>query len=453
MNQYNILLDPAKLPDAWYNINPDLPAPLPPPLHPGTLQPLTPSDLAVLFPPALIEQEASMQPMISIPGEVMDAYRLWRPTPLRRAYRLEKALGTPAKIFYKNESVSPAGSHKLNTSVPQAYYNKMNGTKGLSTETGAGQWGTALSIACSMFGMECTVYMVRVSFDQKPYRRILMNTYGGKVISSPSSTTDYGKKVLAEDPDTSGSLGIAISEAIEVAAKSGGSIKYSLGSVLNHVLLHQTVIGEEAKLQMEMAGEYPDVVIGCCGGGSNFAGLAFPFAHDQLRNGKKIDFVAVEPKACPTLTRGLYAYDFGDTGQMTPLLKQYTLGHDFVPSGIHAGGLRYHGVAAQVALLVKEGKMRAVAYHQNPCFEAAAIFARTESIVPAPESSHAIRCAIDEALKCKESGEAKTILFNLSGHGHFDMTAYEAYYSGKLEDYELEQSRIDEAEARIPKVE
>ena len=452
MNQYNILLDPAKMPDAWYNIIPDLPAPLPPPLHPGTLQPLNPSDLAALFPPGLIEQEASGQSMISIPGEVMDAYRLWRPTPLRRAYRIEKLLNTPAKIFYKNESVSPAGSHKLNTATAQAYYNKISGIHELTTETGAGQWGTALAIACAMFKMKCTVYMVRVSFQQKPYRRSLMQAYGAKVLSSPSDTTDYGKKVLAEMPDTTGSLGIAISEAIEVAAKSGGSIKYSLGSVLNHVLLHQTIIGEEAKLQMESIGEYPDVVIGCCGGGSNFAGIAFPFAQDKMRKGKKIDFIAVEPKACPTLTRGLYAYDFGDTGQMTPLLKQYTLGHDFVPSGIHAGGLRYHGVASELALLVKQGVMRAVAYHQNPCFEAALMFAQTEGILPAPESSHAIRSAIDEALKCKESGQAKTILFNLSGHGHFDMTAYDAYLSGKLEDYELDQKDIEAAEAKIPKV-
>ncbi len=452
MNQYNILLDPAKLPDAWYNINADLPVPMPPPLHPGTLQPLNPSDLAALFPMGLIEQEMSTQRMISIPGDIMDAYRLWRPTPLRRAYRLEKLLDTPAKIFYKNESVSPAGSHKLNTAVAQAYYNKVAGTTGLSTETGAGQWGTALSIACSMFKMACTVYMVRVSFTQKPYRRVLMQSYGGNVLSSPSDTTDYGKKVLAEMPDTTGSLGIAISEAVEIAAKSGGTIKYALGSVLNHVLLHQTIIGEEAKLQLESVGEFPDVVIGCCGGGSNFAGIAFPFAQDKMKSGKKIDFIAVEPKACPTLTRGLYAYDFGDTGQMTPLLKQYTLGHDFMPSGIHAGGLRYHGVAAQLALLVKEGVMRAVAYHQNPCFEAALMFAQTESIMPAPESSHAIRAAIDEALKCKETGEAKTILFNLSGHGHFDMTAYDAYINGKLDDFELDQSVIDAAESKIPKV-
>jgi len=452
MNLYNILLDPAKLPDAWYNIAADLPTPLPPPLHPATMQPLGPSDLDALFPPGLIEQEVSSQSMISIPGEVMDAYRLYRPTPLRRAYRLEKLLDTPAKIFYKNESVSPAGSHKLNTAVPQAYYNKIAGINELTTETGAGQWGTALSIACSMFNMKCTVYMVRVSFSQKPYRRILMQTYGSQVVSSPSDTTDYGRKVLAEMPDTTGSLGIAISEAIEVAAKSGGTIKYALGSVLNHVLLHQTIIGEEARLQMDSIGEYPDVVIGCCGGGSNLAGLTFPYARETLRHGRDTDFVAVEPKACPTLTRGLYAYDFGDTGKMTPLLKQYTLGHNFMPSGIHAGGLRYHGVASLIAALVKAGKMRAVAYHQNPCFEAAMLFAQSEGIVPAPESSHAIRAAIDEALKCKESGEVKTILFNLSGHGHFDMTAYDAYINGRLDDLELDQSVIEAAEADIPKV-
>lgn len=452
MSQYNILLDEKSMPDAWYNINPDLPVPMAPPLHPGTKKPVQPSDLAALFPPDLIEQEMSMQPMISIPGEVMDAYRLYRPTPLRRARRLEKALDTPAKIYYKNESVSPSGSHKLNTAVAQAYYNKVAGIVELTTETGAGQWGTALSIACSMFNMKCTVYMVRVSFQQKPYRRNLMQTYGASVVSSPSDTTDFGKKVLKEQPDTTGSLGIAITEAIEVAAKSGGKIKYSLGSVLNHVLLHQTIIGEEAQLQMASVGEYPDVVIGCVGGGSNYAGLAFPFMKDKLCSGKNIDFIAVEPTACPTLTRGPYAYDFGDTGQMTPLLLQYTLGHDFVPPGIHAGGLRYHGVASQVALLTKEKCMRAVAYKQNPCFEAAVLFARAESIVPAPESSHAIRAAIDEALKCKETGEAKTILFNLSGHGHFDMTAYDAYLNGRLEDIELDEAALKRAEAAIPKI-
>ncbi len=452
MTEYNILLEAAKMPDAWYNIIPDLPKPMDPPLHPATHQPLQPSDLEAIFPKSLIAQEMSGEPMISIPGEVMDIYRLYRPTPLRRAYRLEKMLGTPAKIFYKNESVSPSGSHKINTSIAQAYYNKQEGVNEITTETGAGQWGTALSIACAMFDMKCTVYMVRVSFTQKPYRRILMQTYGGNVVSSPSDTTESGRAFLAKDPDTTGSLGMAISEAVEAAATSGGRAKYSLGSVLNHVLLHQTIIGLEAKEQMASVGAEPDVVIGCCGGGSNFAGIAFPFVPDKLKNGRDIDFIAVEPTACPTLTRGLYAYDFGDTAHLTPLLLQYTLGHQFVPPGIHAGGLRYHGVAQQLALLVKEGVMRAVACHQNPVFEALKMFSVSEGILAAPESGHAIRVAIDEALKCKESGEAKTILFNLSGHGHFDMSAYDAYLSNKLDDFELDQSVIDAAEAMIPKV-
>jgi tryptophan synthase beta chain len=452
MKEYNIMLDPAKMPDAWYNITPDLPVPMDPPLHPGTHQPLAPSDLEVLFPMSLIEQEMSQEPVISIPGEVMDAYKMYRPTPLRRAYRLEKMLDTPAKIFYKNESVTPSGSHKINTAIPQAYYNKEAGVKEITTETGAGQWGTALSIACNMFDIDCTVYMVRCSFQQKPYRRVLMQTYGGKVLPSPSDQTESGRAFLAKDPNTTGSLGMAISEAVEAAATSGGTKKYSLGSVLNHVLMHQSIIGEEAKLQMEQVGEYPDTIIGCCGGGSNFAGLAFPFAPDKIKGGKDIDFIAVEPTACPTLTRGLYAYDFGDTAHLTPLLLQYTLGHQFVPPGIHAGGLRYHGVAQQIALLVKQGVMRAVACHQNPVFDALKMFASAENILAAPESGHAIRVAIDEALKAKESGEAKTILFNLSGHGHFDMTAYEAYQSGQLEDFELDQSVIDEAESMIPKL-
>ena len=453
MHQYNFLLDAGKMPDHWYNITPDLKTPMAPPLHPATRKPLNPEDLAAIFPMGLIEQEMSQQPVISIPGEVMDIYRLWRPTPLRRAYRMEKALDTPAKIFYKNESVSPSGSHKINTSTAQVYYNKAEGIKELSTETGAGQWGTALSIACSMFGLKCTVYMVRVSYDQKPYRRSLIQTYGAEVIASPSTTTDAGRAFLAEDPDTTGSLGMAISEAVEVAAKSGGSIKYSLGSVLNHVLLHQTIIGLEAKLQMESAEAYPDVVIGCCGGGSNFAGIAFPFVQDKLKKGKKTDIIAVEPTACPTLTRGLYAYDFGDTAMLTPLLKQYTLGHNFVPPGIHAGGLRYHGVAQQVAHLTREGTIRAVAVHQNPVFEACMLFAKCEGIVPAPESGHAIRTAVDEALKCKASGESKTILFNLSGHGHFDMTSYDSYLAGKLVDFDLDEDALRRAEDAIPKVE
>lgn len=450
---YNILLDPAKLPDAWYNINPDLPSPLPPPLHPETKKPIDPSALSAIFPQELIKQEVSMDNYISIPGEIMDIYRLWRPTPLRRAFRLEKALGTPAKIFYKNESVSPSGSHKLNTAVAQAYYNKKEGITGLTTETGAGQWGTALSIACSMFDLECIVYMVKVSFTQKPYRRTLMQSYGAKVIASPSDTTDFGKQILSKDPTNTGSLGIAISEAIEVAVKSNGKMKYTLGSVLNHVLLHQTIIGEETKLQMESIDEYPDVVIGCVGGGSNFAGLAFPFVQDVLKKGKKIKFLAVEPAACPTMTRGMYAYDFGDTAGMTPLLKQFTLGHNFMPPGIHAGGLRYHGVAAQVAHLIKHGIVTPIAVLQNPVFEANMLFAKCEGILPAPESGHAVRAAIDEALKCKESGESKTILFNLSGHGHFDMTAYEAYLNNDLPDYELSEDILQQGFASIPKVE
>jgi tryptophan synthase beta chain len=452
MRDYNILLDAKRMPDAWYNISPDLPKGMEPPLHPGTHQPLNPSDLEAIFPKGLIQQEMSTERWVSIPGEVMDLYRLYRPTPLRRAYRLEEALGTPAKIFYKNESVSPSGSHKLNTAIPQAFYNKAEGVTELSTETGAGQWGTALSIASKMLGLKCTVYMVRVSFEQKPYRRSLMQTFGANVIASPSDTTDSGRHFLQHFPDTTGTLGMAISEAVEVAAKSGGRIKYSLGSVLNHVLLHQTVIGLEAKAQLDSVGEYPDVVIGCCGGGSNFAGVAFPFAADKLTDGRSVDCIAVEPAACPTLTRGLYAYDFGDTAQLTPLLKQYTLGHAFTPPGIHAGGLRYHGVASQIAFLVKEGQMRAEACKQNPVFGAGLLFAQAEGIIPAPESCHAIRVAVDEALKCKEAGEAKTILFNLSGHGHFDMTAYDAYFSGKLQDYELEDSIIEAAEACLPKV-
>ena len=452
MKHYNINLEPGQMPDAWYNVAADMPTPMAPPLHPGTHQPLSAEDMEAIFPRNLIEQEMSRERWISIPGEVLDIYRLWRPTPLRRAYRLEQMLGTPAKIFYKNESVSPSGSHKINTSVAQAYYNKVSGINELTTETGAGQWGTALSIACGMFGMKCTVYMVRISFDQKPYRRVLMETYGGNVIASPSDTTEAGRAMSAQFPGTTGSLGMAISEAVEVAVTSGGKKKYSLGSVLNHVCLHQTVIGLEAKKQLESVGEYPDVVIGCCGGGSNYAGISFPFVPDKVQGGKDIDFIAVEPTACPTLTRGLFAYDFGDTAHMTPLLKQYTLGHNFVPAGIHAGGLRYHGVAATVAHLTREGVMRAVACYQNPVFEALQMFSTAEGILAAPESGHAIRVAIDEALKCKESGESKTILFNLSGHGHFDMSAYEAYLGKKLEDFALDDAVIQKAEECIPKV-
>lgn len=452
MEDYNISLDARRMPDAWYNITADLPKPMEPALHPATHRPLEASDLEPIFPKELIRQEMSSERWVSIPGEVMDIYRLWRPTPLRRAYRLERALDTPARIYYKNESVSPGGSHKINTAVPQVYYNKREGIVEMTTETGAGQWGTALSIASSMFGVKCTVYMVRVSYEQKPYRRILMQSYGGRVVPSPSDTTESGRAFLAQAPDTNGSLGMAISEAVEVAARSGGTVKYGLGSVLNHVLLHQSVIGLEARLQLESVGEYPDVVIGCCGGGSNLGGIAFPFVRDLLTNGRQTEFLAVEPTACPTLTRGLYAYDYGDTARLTPLLKQYTLGHNFLPPGIHAGGLRYHGVAQQVAFLVKEGYMKARAYPQTPVFEACLLFARQEGILPAPESGHAIRAAIDEALRCKESGEARTILFNLSGHGNFDMSAYEAYFSGKLTDYDLEDAILREAEKAIPKV-
>lgn len=452
MREYNISLDTKKMPDVWYNILPDLPQPFAPVLHPGTKQPVGPDDLSPIFPMGLIEQEMSPQSAISIPGEVMDKYMLYRPTPLRRAYRLEEALQTPAKIYYKNESVTPSGSHKINTAIAQAYYNKKEGVNSLSTETGAGQWGTALSIACAMFDMKCEVFMVRVSFDQKPYRKSLIQAYGATIHASPSDVTEVGRKLREAYPDTTGSLGMAISEAVEVAVMSGGTTKYSLGSVLNHVCMHQTIIGEEAKLQMDSVGDYPDIVIGCCGGGSNFAGVAFPFVKDKIKKDLKTEFIAVEPAACPTLTRGPFAYDFGDTGQLTPLMKQYTLGHNFMPPGIHAGGLRYHGVAATVAHLKKHDLISAVALFQNPCFKASMMFAKAEGIIPAPESSHAICAAIDEAIKCRESGEAKTILFNLSGHGHFDMTAYDAYLSGKLVDVALDDESLQKGLASIPEV-
>ncbi|HDP35619.1 MAG TPA: TrpB-like pyridoxal phosphate-dependent enzyme [Candidatus Hydrogenedentes bacterium] len=452
MREYTILLDAKKMPDVWYNVLPDLPTPHAPVLHPGTQQPVGPDDLSPIFPMGLIEQEMSPEPEISIPGEVMDKYRLYRPTPLRRAWRLEEALQTPAKIYYKNESVTPSGSHKINTALAQAYYNKIEGVNSLSTETGAGQWGTALSIACAMFDMKCQVFMVRVSFEQKPYRKSMMEAYGASILPSPSDATEVGRKLREAYPNTTGSLGMAISEAVEVAVMSGGTTKYSLGSVLNHVCMHQTVIGQEAKLQMESVGDYPDVVIGCCGGGSNFAGIAFPFVQDKLKKGLDTDFIAVEPTACPTLTRGPYAYDFGDTGQLTPLIKQYTLGHNFMPPGIHAGGLRYHGVAATVAHLVKDGVMRAVALYQNPCFKASLTFAKCEGILPAPESAHAICAAMDEAVKCRESGEAKTILFNLSGHGHFDLSAYDAYLSGNMQDVALEEEALQKGLESIPQV-
>lgn len=445
-----ILLDESEMPTAWYNIAADLPEPLPPPLHPATGQPLGPQDLAPLFPMALIQQEVSTERYIEIPEDVKEIYRLYRPSPLMRARRLEKALDTPAKIYYKYEGVSPAGSHKLNTSVAQAYYNKAEGVKRLSTETGAGQWGSALAMACSFFGLECMVYMVKVSFYQKPYRKSLIETFGGRVIPSPSPETAAGRAILAKDPESTGSLGIAISEAVEDAV-SREDTRYSLGSVLNHVLLHQTVIGQEAKKQLEKVDAYPDVVIGCVGGGSNYAGIALPFVRDRLA-GKKIQFIATEPAACPTLTKGPYAYDFGDTSKLTPLVKMYTLGHGFVPAGIHAGGLRYHGMAPIISALCKQGVIEAVALHQTGVFEAAVKFARLEGIVPAPEAAHAIKAAIDTALQCRESGEAKTILFNLSGHGHFDMSSYDSYFAGKLEDYEYPESKVREALEDLPKV-
>jgi tryptophan synthase beta chain len=427
-----IHLGEKDIPEAWYNVLPDLPKPLDPPLHPATRQPVGPDDLAPLFPMGLIEQEVSQERYIDIPGAVLDVYRIWRPTPLIRATRLEKHLQTPARIYYKNEGVSPAGSHKPNTAVAQAYYNKKEGVRKLTTETGAGQWGSALAMGCNFFGLELQVFMVRSSFQQKPYRRVLMETWGAKVQPSPSEMTQTGRKVLEKDPDTPGSLGIAISEAIELAVQ-GDDVKYSLGSVLNHVLLHQTVIGLEAKKAFELVDDYPDMVIGCVGGGSNFGGTALPFVVDRLQ-GKDIRLIAVEPTSCPTLTGGRYEYDFGDTAEMTPLLLMYTLGHEFVPPPSHAGGLRYHGDAPIISLLVKEGVMEARAYHQVEVFEAAVTFARTEGIIPAPETSHAIKAVIDEAVRCRESGESKCIFFNFSGHGLLDLAAYDEYLSGRLSD-------------------
>ena len=445
-------LDEARIPKVWYNIQADLPKPAPPVLHPGTKQPVGPDDLSPLFPMALIMQEVTTEREIDIPQPVRDIYRMWRPTPLFRARALEKKLGTPAKIFYKYEGVSPAGSHKPNTAIPQAFYNKQEGVKRLSTETGAGQWGSSLALAGSLFGLEVLVYQVRVSFDQKPYRRALMETYGANCLPSPSDTTDYGRKVLAERPDHPGSLGIAISEAVEVAAKDPQT-KYALGSVLNHVLLHQTVIGQEAMEQLAMADAWPDIVIGCAGGGSNFAGIAFPFIGKGLQGkAKKPRIIAVEPAACPSLTRGKYAYDFGDTGHMTPLVKMHTLGSSFTPPGFHAGGLRYHGMSALVSHLKELGEIEAVAYQQRGCFDAAVQFARCEGIVPAPEATHAVKAATEEALRCKREGRAETILFNLSGHGHFDMAAYIDYFSGKLQDVTYDENELAKAMADLPHV-
>lgn len=451
MRETKILLSDNELPTSWYNIQADMPNLPKPPLNPATKQPVGPEDLSAIFPPELIKQEVSQERWIEIPEEVQEIYRLWRPSPLIRARRLEKALDTPARIFFKCEGVSPAGSHKLNTAVPQAYFNKKSGIKRLTTETGAGQWGVALSQACNFFGLECKVYMVKVSYQQKPYRRSMMQIFGSDVVPSPSEETEAGRKVLEQDPDSLGSLGIAISEAVEVAA-SRDDTNYALGSVLNHVLLHQTVIGLEAKKQMAKAGYYPDVVIACCGGGSNFGGMAFPFVHDKLTRGARVRLVAVEPTACPTLTRGKFGYDFGDTAGLTPLLSMYTLGAEFMPPGIHAGGLRYHGDSPLVSQLYHDGIIEARAVEQTAIFEAAILFARSEGIVPAPESAHAIRGAIDEALAAREAGESRTILFNLSGHGLLDLPSYDSYFAGKLEDYRLPDDVLQKSLAKLPEV-
>ena len=443
MRTKKFVLSDQDMPRQWYNIMADLPNGMEPPLHPGTGQPCGPEDLAPIFPMNLIEQEVSTQRWIDIPEEVLDKYAIWRPSPLYRAYNLEKALDTPAKIYFKNEGVSPAGSHKPNTAIAQAYYNKVAGTKKITTETGAGQWGSALSMCCSFFGIECKVFMVKISYNQKPYRRLMMETWGANCTASPSNETAAGRSILEKYPDSPGSLGMAISEAVE-AAVGDENTKYALGSVLNHVMIHQSIIGLEAKKQMEMAGDYPDVIIGSAGGGSNFAGLSFPFALDKI-NGKEIDIIAVEPTSCPTLTRGPFAYDFGDTVQMTPLLPMHTLGHNFVPAPIHAGGLRYHGMAPLVSQLVLDGIVRAESIHQMETFKAGMTFARSEGYISAPECNHAVAMTIREALKAKEEGKEKTILFNWSGHGLVDLGAYEAFFRGKLADHELPQEQIDAA--------
>ncbi len=447
-----ILLSEKEVPTVWYNIMADMPNLPKPPLHPATKKPVGPDDLSPIFPMGLIMQEVTTERWVPIPEEVLEIYRLWRPSPLIRAKRLEKALDTPARIYYKYEGVSPAGSHKLNTAAAQAYYNKQEGVKRLATETGAGQWGSALSMACKFFGLECTVYMVKVSYHQKPYRRVLMQLFGAEVLASPSDRTQSGRSILGVNPDSPGSLGVAISEAVEDAATHGDT-NYSLGSVLNHVLLHQTVVGLETKAQMEKAGDAPDVIIGCVGGGSNYAGFCFPFLHDRFVNGAKTRFVAAEPTACPTLTRGLHAYDFGDVAGLTPLVYMYTLGRDFMPPAIHAGGLRYHGDAPLLCQVVADGFVEARAYGQRQVFDAAVQFAHAEAIVPAPESAHAIRSVIDEALAAREAGEARVILFNLSGHGHFDLGAYDVFLAGQLEDYALPEEELHRALARLPKVE
>ncbi len=448
-SETKIMLTEAEIPRRWYNLVADLPSPPPPVLHPGTHQPVGPDDLAPLFPMSLIEQEVTTERYVDIPDEVLDVYRLWRPSPLYRAYRLERALGTPAKIYYKYEGTSPAGSHKPNTAVPQAYYNKEAGIRRLTTETGAGQWGTALAFASAQFGLECEVWQVRASYDQKPYRKIMIETFGGTIHPSPSKLTNAGRAVLEQDPDSPGSLGIAISEAVEVAAQHADT-NYALGSVLNHVLLHQTVIGEEALLQLAKVGATPDVIVGCTGGGSNFGGLAFPFLREKLAGKMNPVIRAVEPTACPTLTKGVYAYDFGDTAGMTPLMKMHTLGHDFVPDPIHAGGLRYHGMSPLISHVYELGLIEAVAKTQTECFEAGIRFARTEGIVPAPEPTHALAACIEEALRCKESGEEKVILTALCGHGHLDLAAYGSYLDGNMDDREF--SVDDLKTANLPRV-
>ena len=451
-DQTRFMLSDSDLPKFWYNINADSPVPPTPVLHPGTMEPVTPDFLSVLFPMDLILQEISTESYIEIPEEVREIYRLYRPTPLLRARRLEKALDTTAHIYYKYEGASPVGSHKLNTAVAQAYYNKKAGTKALTTETGAGQWGSALALACNFFDLALEVYMVKVSYNQKPYRRIMMETYGAQVYASPTDRTNYGRALLAENSDNPGSLGIAISEAVEAAATSNGAKKYSLGSVLGHVLLHQTVIGEESLKQMDLAGEYPDVVISCVGGGSNFSGIAFPFLRENLKNGKRTRLLAVEPTAAPSLTKGVYTFDYGDTARMAPIVKMHTLGHDFVPASIHAGGLRYHGMAPTLCALYDAGLIEAISVPQKTTFEAAIQFARAEGIIPAPESAHGIRAAINEALDAKAKGEKRVILFNLSGHGNFDMAAYEAYLGGQLEDYEYPAEAVKASLEKLPQI-
>ena len=443
------LLDEERIPKAWYNIQADLAEPLPPVIHPGTGQPIGPDDLAPLFPMALIGQEVSQERWIEIPDPIREVYRLWRPTPLYRARRLERVLDTPAHIYYKYEGVSPVGSHKPNTAIAQAFYNREEGIKALTTETGAGQWGSSLAMACSFFDMSCEVYMVKVSYTQKPYRRSIMKAFGADVYASPSERTNAGRSILEQAPDSPGSLGIAISEAVEVAATSGGTKKYSLGSVLNHVLMHQTVIGIEALEQFEQAGEYPDVAIACAGGGSNFAGFALPFVRNNIAGGKSTRIVAAEPTACPTLTKGSYLYAFGDTAATTPLIKMFTLGHSFIPAPVHSGGLRYHGMAPIVSALHDRGLIEAVAVTQNAVFDAAVRFARAEAILPAPESAHAIKVAIDEALRAKEEGKSRVIAFNLSGHGHFDMGAYDEYFAGNLPDFEYDAAEVEKAIAGL----